>query len=401
MFFLVAEIFGYLVVTLLLGLIGGWVIRGLRYGESSRASEVKWRARVEEAEALREKYRADKEAAEKRLHAAQSSLDDSEGRRELQLAELASLRADLSGLGHTDDELAKYRSDVLALKQQLRTANDAVNSYRSQLELKARETAEYRIQYEKALQSNTALKKEFAESEHRQQSIETNDSSTTDQMLTELEELLGEREARISELEGLLRASDNDAAHLRDHSAMSEAQLKAVEAQLTDLQAARKAAAGSASTELSRGQNDVIGIGTSTEAALLRSELAERTRKLAVVEADYRALKAENARLAEIVSDAELPESELSTSAQVSSAPAWIMESPPVEPDDLKTIRGIGPVIERTLNEIGVYYFHQIARFERRDIEWVAEQIGTFPKRIVQDRWVEQASKLSAGKEEA
>ena len=41
------------------------------------------------------------------------------------------------------------------------------------------------------------------------------------------------------------------------------------------------------------------------------------------------------------------------------SSPAT-RKSEPVVPDDLKVIKGIGPVIERKLNEAGIYTFEQL-----------------------------------------
>ncbi len=64
------------------------------------------------------------------------------------------------------------------------------------------------------------------------------------------------------------------------------------------------------------------------------------------------------------------------------------------EGDDLKRIRGVGPVLERTLNRLGIYRFEQIAEFDQDDIERIAAELGQFPDRINRDRWVEQARNL-------
>jgi predicted flap endonuclease-1-like 5' DNA nuclease len=61
--------------------------------------------------------------------------------------------------------------------------------------------------------------------------------------------------------------------------------------------------------------------------------------------------------------------------------------------DDLKKIHGIGPVIERVLNRMGLVTFRQIAGWDRTDIERMADKLNTFPDRIVRDNWVEGAKK--------
>lgn len=74
--------------------------------------------------------------------------------------------------------------------------------------------------------------------------------------------------------------------------------------------------------------------------------------------------------------------------------PASLYQSRPSDVDDLKKVKGIGPVMERILNENGCYHFKQLANFSQKDIEWISAAIATFPDRIERDRWVEQAQSL-------
>lgn len=76
--------------------------------------------------------------------------------------------------------------------------------------------------------------------------------------------------------------------------------------------------------------------------------------------------------------------------------PKVIYEDGPTDgpPDDLKKIRGIGPVFESDLNDKGVYYFRQIAAWKKADIKKIEEVIGKFPGRIERDDWVKQAKSL-------
>ncbi len=74
------------------------------------------------------------------------------------------------------------------------------------------------------------------------------------------------------------------------------------------------------------------------------------------------------------------------------------LDAPNGDPDDLKKISGIGPVIEDKLNEMGIYHFSQIAEFGDRDIELVNNAID-FPGRIERDEWLAQADNLAKGGE--
>ena len=64
--------------------------------------------------------------------------------------------------------------------------------------------------------------------------------------------------------------------------------------------------------------------------------------------------------------------------------------------DDLKRISGVGPKLERTLNEMGFWHFAQIADWTEKEIAWVDSRV-TFKGRIVRDDWVSQAKKLAKG----
>lgn len=61
--------------------------------------------------------------------------------------------------------------------------------------------------------------------------------------------------------------------------------------------------------------------------------------------------------------------------------------------DDLNQIEGIGPFIEKKLNDIGVYSFEQIAAWTAEDIAAITRQLNYFEGRIEKDDWVGQAKK--------
>jgi predicted flap endonuclease-1-like 5' DNA nuclease len=62
--------------------------------------------------------------------------------------------------------------------------------------------------------------------------------------------------------------------------------------------------------------------------------------------------------------------------------------------DDLKQIRGIGPVMERTLNELGIQSYEQIANLSKDEVDQLGAAIATFPGRIERDDWVGGARRL-------
>ena len=67
-------------------------------------------------------------------------------------------------------------------------------------------------------------------------------------------------------------------------------------------------------------------------------------------------------------------------------------------PDDLKLIVGVGPVLERMLQQLGITTYRQIARWMEHDIDEFDAKLPEFPGRIRRDGWVTQARALHASK---
>lgn len=83
-----------------------------------------------------------------------------------------------------------------------------------------------------------------------------------------------------------------------------------------------------------------------------------------------------------------------SSKASTDGAPEKLAAPRGGSKDDLKKISGIGPKIESTLNELGVYHFDQVAAWDRKTVNWVDENLS-FKGRIDREKWVAQAKKLA------
>ena len=62
--------------------------------------------------------------------------------------------------------------------------------------------------------------------------------------------------------------------------------------------------------------------------------------------------------------------------------------------DKLQAIKGVGPAIEKTLNEMGIFRFQQIAEMSEYDINRVAKRLKGFRSRIYREDWIGQAREL-------
>lgn len=62
--------------------------------------------------------------------------------------------------------------------------------------------------------------------------------------------------------------------------------------------------------------------------------------------------------------------------------------------DKLQAIKGVGPAIEKTLNEMGIFRFQQIAEMSEYDIDRIASCLKGLRSRIYREDWLGQAREL-------
>ena len=103
--------------------------------------------------------------------------------------------------------------------------------------------------------------------------------------------------------------------------------------------------------------------------------------------------------IAEVLPDAAPAEAADAVEAPAADAAAETVEpfkgldAPNGEADDLKKISGVGPVLEKKLNDMGIYHYSQIAAFTPEEIAKVDTELN-FKGRIERDDWLTQAKTL-------
>ncbi len=92
---------------------------------------------------------------------------------------------------------------------------------------------------------------------------------------------------------------------------------------------------------------------------------------------------------------AKAPAAKAPAAASTGKPPA--LAKPEGTANNLTRIRGIGAVNEKKLNELGIFHFHQIAAWKKKEAEWVGDFLA-FPGRIEREDWTGQAKLLAKGK---
>lgn len=196
------------------------------------------------------------------------------------------------------------------------------------------------------------------------------------------------RDTTIESLQGQLRsqtrAKDDEIAHLQNQLQTQHSRQEKIEAL-----AARLAKIEHLPQTLAEREQEINRL----QAQLDRVE-QEKNQELSALSAEIKRRDATIEDLRKQLVDAKSRPKPAATRAQPVKRPARKpLSAPPREKDDLKRIYGIGPVMERLLNELGVTSFEQIARFTSKDLERVAAALQSFPDRIRRDDWIGGAKK--------
>jgi predicted flap endonuclease-1-like 5' DNA nuclease len=223
-------------------------------------------------------------------------------------------------------------------------------------------------------------------------------------------ELLQQSRAKSEETLAQFRAGAQRAALLEQQLAAANARVQQQEQQLRQLQ--RQLVKGQQYLAFAESDGSGYGDSTSTSPDTKDANQASKDRLLGELDQaealaksaqqntlELRRLRSELASVQSDKSHAKKQIEELQArlreqQAAFLSQPRSPLYTAPAEKDDLKQIKGIGPVLERTLNELGVTTFKQLAGFTQHDIEKVSAAIDAFPGRIERDDWVGKAQEL-------
>ena len=64
----------------------------------------------------------------------------------------------------------------------------------------------------------------------------------------------------------------------------------------------------------------------------------------------------------------------------------------------MKLISGVGPKLEETLNEIGIYSFDQVSKMTEKEYDLLDSLMDSFKGRALRDDWAGQAKNLKNNK---
>jgi len=115
----------------------------------------------------------------------------------------------------------------------------------------------------------------------------------------------------------------------------------------------------------------------------------------AIFDFDTSVMEVEQA-MAVMFPDAFSPSAKKKSTRPARAASIKAIATPPVRQDDLKLISGVGPGLEKKLQDAGVTSYAQIAALTAKEIADLEANVVKFAGRITRDDWIGQAKQLLA-----
>jgi predicted flap endonuclease-1-like 5' DNA nuclease/cell division protein FtsB len=366
---LTIEHIGLLALALVVGIVLGWFFRADRAGKEKIAVNAGWQDQLESQQAEQDRLAEQNKSLMEQISQYQNSHQDSVNRAK-ELSE--TLRESLKAREEMQKQLVEFRTKLEATAEQRNKLQAAIEKH--ELESK---------------NSTTGLKEKDDKIFHLSRELTSWQSRVPplvekfqerDKQAKELEEELAEATARIEAFEAMTRANETriepvDAGTLPD-----------------GLDASNEPHSDTSAHAVSKLQDQIDNAddnGAATE------EEPETFDEIAAAESDLIAadvfIAAEDESADEPDADSQKSEDELLGAAQ------RILDEDSEsadDKDDLKQIKGVGPAIEKTLNELGIYSFNQIAEISEYEIDRVAQRLKGFRSQIYRQDWIGQARDL-------
>lgn len=201
-----------------------------------------------------------------------------------------------------------------------------------------------------------------------------------------LSKLFGSNDTRVEEYESTIRARDKEIANLKASASSASVSASAEntkdDAEITSLK--KQISSLEKDLEICHGRQETME-GELKAATLSSAGAVAVGGDSAKLQAEIDALKL------------KLDETEnervylLGQVKKAESGESIRREVPMDQRDDLELINGVGPVLERMLYDMGIYFFKDIAGWDAAKIAEMNEKLPNFRGRIEREGWVESA----------
>jgi predicted flap endonuclease-1-like 5' DNA nuclease/predicted nucleic acid-binding Zn-ribbon protein len=390
---------GLLAVMLVIGVVVGWMVRADRCAREKMAVSASWQDQLGSQQSEHGRLAEQNKSLMEQISQYQASQKDY-GNRAKELSD--SLKEAFARRDELQRQLKDMRGNLevaIAQRDRLRSNLQNVPDRQGQAaSLREKDDKIFHLSRElTSWQSRVPpLVERFQERDKRARELEA-ELESAQKRLQALEDLVKSDQTRIEPLDADSLPDGGDASN--EPNAMTSAHdTSGLQDQIDDSQGdvpqedVISLGEFDDPTDAGAGQNQLVG---DAEFGDVFSGVAESAR-VELVSAEAEAGSADDGEVLE-TDVSSLDDEELEVEVGVLDAASGNPDDDAAnegDKDDLKTIKGVGPSIEKTLNELGIYCFHQIAEMSEYDIDRVAQQLKGFRSRIYREDWIGQARDL-------
>ena len=383
----------YLLGAAILGGLIGWSVRGRQSGQSLNKLGEDWQLRFDKASRQNENLKAEVSSLKTSVEAAKTIVQKHSAAATMSRTAIESLRAKESTVSKNLFQVSAERDE---LKARMANHQNVVSNEKQRIAALQAELDKglgfYKSQLEAGVEERKLLQRKVDDAKSEQQSL-SNLLTAARTEYDSVNKLLASAQTRLqalASLEGKVVSLEADNAQLKHEVTLANKGAESLRRDVSELNALKKQNTELAhclkSMESSRKQYEADALRyrnqietTEKESDTLRFKIGDIQKNWEVMHQAQKAVKKSGNGKVKAANNAQ---------------PFFGLKKPDGEKDDLTQIIGIGKVFERTLHDLGIFHFRQIAAFGPAEIARINSELKEFKGRIEHDDWVGQAREL-------
>jgi predicted flap endonuclease-1-like 5' DNA nuclease len=383
----------YLGGAAILGGIIGWFVRGRQSGQNLNKLGEDWQLRLNKAVRQNKSLNAEVASLKTSVEAAKTIVQKHSAAAAMSRTAIESLRAKESALSKNLFQVSAERDELKAgmANHQNVVSNEKQRIAALQAELD-KGLGFYKSQLEAGVEERKLLERKVDDAKSEQQSLSNllTAARTEYDSVSKLLASAQDRLKNLKSLEGKVISLEADNAQLKHEVTLANKGAESLRRDVSELKALKKQNTELAhclkSMESSRKQYEADALRyrnqietSEKESDTLRFKIGDIQKNWEEMhQAQKTAKKSGNGKI----------------NAPNEAQSLFGLTKPDGEKDDLTQIIGIGKVFERTLHDLGIFHFRQIAAFGPAEIARINSELKEFKGRIEHDDWIGQAREL-------
>ena len=385
----------YLLGAAMFGALVGWSVRGRQSGQSLNELGEDWKVRLDKAVRENRNLKTEVSTLKTSVEAATTIVQKHSTAAALSRTAIESLREKEQALSKNLFQVGAERDE---LKANMANHHNVVSNEKQRIAALQAELDKglgfYKAQLEAGVEERQLLQRKVDDSRSEQQSL-SNLLTAARTEYDSVSKLLTSAQARLENLESLegqVISLEAENAQLKHEVTLAIQGTESLRRDVADMKALKKQNTELAhclkSMEASRKQYEADALRYRGQIEKSEKESDTLRFKIGDIQKNWEVMH-------QAQKDIKKSANGKDKAPEKNALPAFGLKRPDGEKDDLTEIIGIGKVFERTLHDLGIFHFRQIASFGPAEIARINSELKEFKGRIEHDDWIGQARELN------